>query len=101
MTATGVERTPAKQAELLAKMGLRSGIRGFVCSPEEVAALRALTGPEGVFAVPGIRPAGADAGDQKRLATPAEALRDGAHVPGGGPADHASRMIPLTRLKRF
>ncbi|MFZ1941227.1 MAG: orotidine-5'-phosphate decarboxylase [Terracidiphilus sp.] len=78
LTATGVERTPAKQAELLAKMGLKSGIRGFVCSPEEVAALRALTGPEGVFAVPGIRPAGADHGDQKRLATPADALRNGA-----------------------
>jgi len=78
LTASGVERTPAKQAELLARMGLKSGIRGFVCSPEEVAALRALTGPEGVFAVPGIRPAGADHGDQKRLATPADALRNGA-----------------------
>ena len=78
LTASGVERTPAKQAELLARMGLKSGIRGFVCSPEEVAALRALTGPDGVFAVPGIRPAGADHGDQKRLATPADALRNGA-----------------------
>jgi orotidine-5'-phosphate decarboxylase len=78
LIATGVARTPAKQAELLATMGLKSGIRGFVCSPEEVAALRALTGPEGIFAVPGIRPAGADHGDQKRLATPADALRNGA-----------------------
>jgi orotidine-5'-phosphate decarboxylase len=59
-------------------MGLAAGIRGFVCSPQEVAALRALTGPEGVLVVPGIRPEGADAGDQKRLATPAAALQAGA-----------------------
>jgi orotidine-5'-phosphate decarboxylase len=78
LKASGVGRTPAKQTELLAKMGLKAGIRGFVCSPEEVAALRALTGPEGVLVVPGIRPAGAAAGDQKRLAAPGDALRNGA-----------------------
>jgi orotidine-5'-phosphate decarboxylase len=59
-------------------MGLAAGIRGFVCSPLEVASLRALTGPEGVLVTPGIRPAGAALGDQKRIATPAEALRQGA-----------------------
>jgi orotidine-5'-phosphate decarboxylase len=59
-------------------MGLEAGIRGFVCSPREVAALRALTGPEGLLVVPGIRPAGAAIGDQKRIATPADALRQGA-----------------------
>jgi len=59
-------------------MGLQSGIRGFVCSPQEVAALRAITGPEGVLVIPGIRPAGAQDGDQKRIATPADALRNGA-----------------------
>jgi orotidine-5'-phosphate decarboxylase len=63
----GVDRAPADQVALLATMGLAAGIRGFVCSPQEVAALRALTGPEG-----------ADAGDQKRLATPAAALQAGA-----------------------
>jgi orotidine-5'-phosphate decarboxylase len=78
LKAAGVGRAPARQAELLAKMGLIAGIRGFVCSPEEVAALRALTGPEGILVVPGIRPAGADAGDQKRLAKPADAIRNGA-----------------------
>ena len=78
LRAAGVERAPAEQVGLLAKMGLEAGIRGFVCSPQEVAALRALTGPEGVLVVPGIRPAGADTGDQKRIATPAEALRQGA-----------------------
>lgn len=79
LKAAGVGRTPGKHAELLTKMGLAAGIHGFVCSPEEVANLRVLTGPEGVLVVPGIRPAGADAGDQKRLATPAEALRMGAN----------------------
>jgi orotidine-5'-phosphate decarboxylase len=60
-------------------MGLATGMRGFVCSPHEVAVLRALTGPESVLVVPGIRPAGAESGDQKRIATPAEALRLGAN----------------------
>lgn len=76
--ATGVGRLPSSQVELLAKMGMEAGIRGFVCSPQEVATLRALTGPEGVLVIPGIRPAGAVIGDQKRVAGPAEALRLGA-----------------------
>jgi orotidine-5'-phosphate decarboxylase len=74
----GVGRSPAEQVELLAKMGLAAGIRGFVCSPQEVGALRALTGPEGTLVIPGIRPAGGAAGDQKRVATPAQALQMGA-----------------------
>ncbi len=78
LRAAGVERAPAEQVGLLAKLGLEAGIHGFVCSPREVAALRALTGPEGVLVVPGIRPAGAASGDQRRIATPAEALRAGA-----------------------
>ena len=77
-TAVGLDRSPASQVELLARMGLAQGYRGFVCSPREVANLRAVTGPEGILVVPGIRPAGAEIGDQKRIATPAEALRAGA-----------------------
>lgn len=76
--SVGVERAASAQVELLAKMGLESGICGFVCSPREVAAVRALTGPQGVLVIPGIRPAGASIGDQKRVAGPAEALRLGA-----------------------
>lgn len=76
--ATGVGRIPSGQVELLAKMGMEAGIRGFVCSPQEVAAVRALAGPEGVLVIPGIRPAGSAIGDQKRVAGPAEALRLGA-----------------------
>jgi orotidine-5'-phosphate decarboxylase len=76
--AIGLRRQPSEQVELLAQMGLKAGIRGFVCSPQEVATLRRLTGPEGVLVIPGIRPAGAETGDQKRIATPADALSDGA-----------------------
>jgi orotidine-5'-phosphate decarboxylase len=78
MNAVGLGRSPAEQVELLARMGLEAGIRGFVCSPQEVATLRALTGPESTLVIPGIRPSGAAVGDQKRIATPAEALRQGA-----------------------
>jgi orotidine-5'-phosphate decarboxylase len=86
LKATGVRRSPAEQVELLARLGWEAGIRGFVCSPQEVTAVRALTGAEGVLVVPGIRPAGAEApvaspshsDDQKRMATPAFALSAGA-----------------------
>jgi orotidine-5'-phosphate decarboxylase len=90
LESTGVARSPADQVNLLAKTALDAGIRGFVCSPQEVSALRALIGPDGIIVVPGIRPAGSDttvgantaAGsntdDQKRIATPAQALSAGA-----------------------
>jgi orotidine-5'-phosphate decarboxylase len=76
--AIGLPRSTQEQVELLARMGLDAGIHGFVCSPQEVATLRGLTGPKGVLVIPGIRPAGADQGDQQRIATPAQALRQGA-----------------------
>jgi orotidine-5'-phosphate decarboxylase len=91
ITAVGLDRTPAAQVELLAKMGLGAGINGFVCSPQEVATLRALAGPEAVLVIPGIRPAGATVGDQKRIATPADALRQGAsYLVVGRPITQAS-----------
>ena len=79
LNAVGLDDSAAKQAERLARMGLGAGIRGFVCSPQEVGLLRALAGPETVLVIPGIRPAGAGVGDQKRIATPADALRQGAN----------------------
>ena len=78
VNAVGLNRSPAEQVELLARMGIESGIRGFVCSPQEVASLRALTGPEGVAGYPRHSPGRSKPGDQKRIATPAEALRQGA-----------------------
>ena len=90
LAAVGLKREPVAQVKLLAKMGLNAGICGFVCSSHEVAALRALTGPEGVLVTPGIRPAGAETGDQKRIATPAEALRQGAsYLVVGRPIIHS------------
>jgi orotidine-5'-phosphate decarboxylase len=76
--STGVNRSPKDQVDLLAKMGMEAGIRGFVCSPQEAAALRALTGLEGILVTPGIRPAGSELGDQQRIATPTMALQQGA-----------------------
>jgi len=78
LAAVGLNRSPAEQVELLASMGLSAGIRGFVCSPQEVSSLRALAGPDAVLVIPGIRPSASETGDQKRVATPAEALRQGA-----------------------
>jgi orotidine-5'-phosphate decarboxylase len=78
LNAVGVEADPADQVLKLARLGLDCGIRGFVCSPQEVAAMRSALGPEAVLVTPGIRPAGADSGDQKRWATPAAAICDGA-----------------------
>ena len=77
-TAIGLERSPSDHVNLLARMALDAGMRGFVCSPREVAAVRALAGPEATLVVPGIRPAGSETGDQKRIATPAETLLLGA-----------------------
>jgi orotidine-5'-phosphate decarboxylase len=55
-----------------------AGIDGIVASPAEAAAIRALVGPGMPIITPGIRPAGSEAGDQKRIATPASAIRAGA-----------------------
>jgi len=76
--AVGLDHSPGTQVEILARMAMEVGVRGFVCSPQEVAKLRGLTGPAGVLVTPGIRPAGTELLDQKRIATPAEALRRGA-----------------------
>ena len=91
LTAIGVSGAPQEQVILLGKLGLEAGIRGFVCSPQEAGALRALTGVDGVLVTPGIRPAGADAGDQKRIATPTYALEQGAsHLVVGRPITQAA-----------
>jgi orotidine-5'-phosphate decarboxylase len=52
----------------------------LVCSTAEVAALRSALGPDPILVTPGIRPAGAASGDQKRVGTPASALRDGSSL---------------------
>jgi orotidine-5'-phosphate decarboxylase len=61
-----------------ARQALEAGVDGLVCSPEEVANLRAIVGNRLALVTPGIRPAGSDAGDQKRFATPSSAIAGGA-----------------------
>lgn len=81
-----VGRTPAEQVAAMAAFATANGANGLVCSPKEVGALsRAL--PAGtLFVTPGVRPAGAAVGDQKRVATPADAVHDGAtHLVVGRP----------------
>jgi orotidine-5'-phosphate decarboxylase len=73
----GVEAEPSQQVERLTALAREAGLDGIVCSGAEVAKARAAW-PEGYFVVPGVRPEGADLGDQKRIVTPAQALADGA-----------------------
>lgn len=67
----------------------RAGMDGIVCSPVEVAKVRAAVGPDIRLVTPGIRPAGTAAGDQKRIMTPADAIRAG--------ADHLVVARPIIR----
>jgi len=74
----GVTATPAQQVERLALLAARSGLRGLVCSPLEIAGLRKLLPASMQLVTPGIRPADAKADDQKRTLTPREAMDAGA-----------------------
>ncbi len=76
----GVASTPAEQVLRLARLAQTSGISGLVCSAEEVYDLRTALGPQPLLVVPGIRPAGAASGDQRRTATPATAIAAGASM---------------------
>lgn len=90
LSAVGQDADPAAQVGRLAKLAQASGADGVVCSPMEVARLRAALGPDFVLMVPGIRPAGSDKGDQKRVMTPKEALAAGAtHLVIGRPITQA------------
>jgi orotidine-5'-phosphate decarboxylase len=80
LAGIGITASPAEQVLRLARLAKKSGINGMVCSPEEVALLRKETGPDTLLVIPGIRPAGADVGDQKRIATPAQAIAQGASL---------------------
>lgn len=86
LAATGVAGPVADQVRRLAALAMEAGLAGLVCSPREAALLRADLGPEPWLITPGVRPAGSVAGDQKRAATPAEAMAAGAsHLVVGRP----------------
>jgi orotidine-5'-phosphate decarboxylase len=72
---------PARDAvRRLAVLAVGAGARALVCSPQEVALLRSEVGPDVTLITPGVRPAGADRGDQSRVATPEEAVAAGADL---------------------
>ena len=75
LRAIGYDGPPADVVARLAEMALNAGIDGLVCSGHEVAALRRRFGRDPLLVVPGIRPAGSQRGDQRRVCTPAEAVR--------------------------
>jgi orotidine-5'-phosphate decarboxylase len=80
LQAIGVTASPAEHVLRLGKLARGLGIHGLVCSTAEVRALREALGPDAILVTPGIRPAGAAVGDQKRVGTPASALKDGASL---------------------
>jgi orotidine-5'-phosphate decarboxylase len=79
LRATGIHGQPQEQVTRLARLAHACGLDGVVCSPMDLDSLAGAV-PEAFLRVtPGVRPAGEDAGDQKRVATPAQALAGGAH----------------------
>ena len=80
LVCIGLDVTPAEQALRLAQLARSCGIAGMVCSPEEVSRLRQEFGRDNLLVVPGIRPTGTEAGDQRRISTPASAIHDGASM---------------------
>ncbi|MBD0413609.1 orotidine-5'-phosphate decarboxylase [Oryzicola mucosus] len=77
MTAAGYEYDPHTLVLRRSEQALTAGMGGIVCSASEAAAVRKIVGQDIAVVTPGIRPAGADHGDQKRVVTPSEALRNG------------------------
>ena len=82
LAGIGIQQSAADEVLKLARLAHAAGVPGMVCSPEEVALLRAQLGNNPLLVVPGIRPAGGNASpdDQRRIATPAAALAAGASM---------------------
>ena len=101
LASIGIENSSAEQVKRLAALAREAGLDGIVCSGAEVA-LPAPTWPDGFFVVPGVRPAGAEVGDQKRVVTPQPGAWDGASVlvigrPITGAPTRAARSWTLRR----
>jgi len=111
LLSAGVVDPPDVQVGRLAHLAYCAGLDGIVCSGAEVAAARSKWSG-GYFVVPGIRPAGSDLADQKRVVTPRHALECGADVlvigrpitaapdPGKAAADIAAELFPTTAETR-
>jgi orotidine-5'-phosphate decarboxylase len=91
LTDVGFSSGPAETVLRLAALAAASGVRGIVCSAREVAAVRARLGKDAVLVTPGVRMAGGETGDQKRVVTPSEAVRLGAdYIVAGRPITRAA-----------
>ena len=96
----GFSGTPEDNVRRLARLAAASGLDGVVCSPREAAALRAELGRDFLLVTPGVRPAGADAGDQRRVMTPVEAMAAGSsYLVIGRPITAAAD--PLVALRQI
>lgn len=73
----GIDKSPQEQVLYLAKLAQQAGLDGVVCSAQEAQLLKSQLGSEFTLVTPGIRPAGSDAGDQKRIMTPERAVASG------------------------
>jgi len=94
----GVGRDMQAQVEALGRLACANGADGIVCSPREVAHMRAALGAGALLVTPGVRPAGAALGDQKRVATPGQAVRDGStHLVVGRPILEAADPCAAAR----
>jgi len=80
LSRIGLAGPVSDAARRLAALAVESGARGLVCSPQEVAEIRAEVGDDVLLITPGVRPAGAAVDDQARVATPEEAMRSGADL---------------------
>ncbi|MCF6434027.1 orotidine-5'-phosphate decarboxylase [Pseudoalteromonas sp. MMG022] len=96
----GIEKTPQEQVVYLAKLAKEAGLDGVVCSAQEAQLLKSQLGEEFKLVTPGIRPAGSDAGDQKRIMTPQKAVEAGSdYLVIGRPITQADN--PLETLKEI
>lgn len=78
VAAIGLPGSPEDNVHRLAALTATAGLDGVVCSPQETAMLRRAFGPAFRLVTPGVRPIGSELGDQTRIATPGQAVRDGA-----------------------
>ena len=86
MIDAGYEYDPHTLVLRRSEQALHAGMGGIVCSAEEAEAVRRIVGPDMAVVTPGIRPSGSDHGDQKRVVTPAQAIRNGSsHLVVGRP----------------
>ncbi|MFK3962827.1 orotidine-5'-phosphate decarboxylase [Ensifer adhaerens] len=94
----GYEYDPHTLVLRRAEQARAAGMGGIVCSAEESAAVRKIIGPDMALVAPGIRPAGADKGDQKRVMTPSEALKAGSsHLVVARPIVAAAEPLAAAR----